>query len=48
LTIDEVKDLFDQIMVMDNMLFDDPKYPVLLQEVDFMVSFLPRMKDRRF
>jgi len=47
-TIDEVKDLFDQIMVMDNMLFDDPKYPVSLQEVDFMVSILPGMKDRRF
>jgi len=46
-TIDEVKDLFDLIMVMDNMIFDDPKCPVSMQEVDFMVSILPGMKDRR-
>ena len=46
-TINEVKDLLDQIMVMDNMLFDDPRYPVSLQHVDFLVSIIPGLKDRR-
>jgi len=47
-TVDEVMDLFDQIMVHDNMLFDSPQYPLSLQDVDFLVSFVPGLKDRRY
>ena len=47
-TIDEVKDLFDKIMVWDNLLFDHPDHPVSMQFVNFMVSIIPGMKERRF
>jgi len=47
-TIDEVKDLFDKIMVWDNLLFDHPDHPNSMQFVNFMVSIIPGMKERRF
>jgi len=46
-TVDEMKDLFDEIMEPENMLVDDPQYPLSLQDVDFLVSMIPERRNRR-
>lgn len=47
-TVDEIRDLLDEIMEPENMLVDDPQYPLSLQDVDFLVSMIPELKNRRW